>query len=178
MQDMENVNGNKQRAIFAEAWCWKRTTGKGTCMELANELQFEVAQTVGINAPIERAYDALLRRLTTENATPDNRPMPMSLEPWPGGRWFRDLGNNQGHWWGFVQVIKPPSLLEIHGPTFMSYAVAGHLQFRLTAFAGHVELMLRHRVLGFVEESHRQGIVPGWNYLLQQTKLLAEQGTP
>ncbi len=35
--------------------------------------------------------------------------MNMKLEPWPGGRWFRDLGNNTGHLWGHVQVIKPPT---------------------------------------------------------------------
>lgn len=58
--------------------------------------------------------------------------MPMILEEWPAGRWFRDLGNGQGHLWGFVPVIKPPTLIEIQGPMFMSYAVAGHLQLRLT----------------------------------------------
>ena len=41
--------------------------------------------------------------------------MPFKLEAWPGGRWFRDLGNNAGHLWGHVRVIKPPALLEISG---------------------------------------------------------------
>jgi len=100
--------------------------------------------------------------------------MPMVLEEWPGGRWFRDLGNGQGHLWGFVQVIKPPTLIEIHGPMFMSYAVAGHMQFRLMPIAGGVELSLRHRLLGPVEEAHRTGVVPGWRYLLEQTKRTAE----
>lgn len=66
--------------------------------------------------------------------------MPMVLEEWPGGRWFRDLGNGQGHLWGFVQVIKPPTLIEIQGPMFMSYAAAGHLQLRLTQIPGGTEL--------------------------------------
>ncbi|HEX3702577.1 MAG TPA: hypothetical protein VHU82_04550 [Vicinamibacterales bacterium] len=35
------------------------------------------------------------------------------LEAWPGGRWFRDLGDNTGHLWGHVQAIKPPTLPEI-----------------------------------------------------------------
>src|SRR5205823_14217866 len=57
--------------------------------------------------------------------------MNMKLEPWPGGRWFRDTGNNTGHLWGHVQVIKPPKVLELIGPTMMSYPVAGHIQYRL-----------------------------------------------
>jgi len=44
--------------------------------------------------------------------------MPMKLEAWPGGRWYRDLGDNNGHYWGTVQAIKKPTLLEICGPLF------------------------------------------------------------
>jgi uncharacterized protein YndB with AHSA1/START domain len=43
--------------------------------------------------------------------------MPMVLEARPGGRWFRDLGGNDGHFWGLVQAIKRPTLLEITGPS-------------------------------------------------------------
>ena len=100
--------------------------------------------------------------------------MPMVLEEWPGGRWFRDLGNGQGHLWGFVQVIKPPTLIEIQGPMFMSYAAAGHIQFRLTPVAGGTELYLRHRVLGMIEEAHRQGVTEGWGQFLADVKRLSE----
>ena len=141
-----------------------------------DDLTLEISQSVDINTAVGDAYKALVRRLTTENSTPDNQPLPMVLEEWPGGRWFRDLGAGQGHLWGLVQVIKPPTLIEIHGPLFMSYAVAGHIQFRLTPISGGVELSLCHRVLGLVEEDHRRGVVPGWAYLLERVKELAEQG--
>ena len=140
----------------------------------AQELTLDISQSIEINAAIGDAYKALLRRLTVESSTADNKQMPMVLEEWPGGRWFRDLGNGQGHLWGFVQVIKPPTLIEIHGPMFMSYAVAGHIQFRLTQIAGGAELSLRHRVLGMVEEAHREGVTHGWDYMLKGVKQLAE----
>ncbi|MEM9659786.1 MAG: SRPBCC domain-containing protein [Planctomycetota bacterium] len=135
----------------------------------------DVSQSISIYAAIGDAYRALLRRLTVDSATPDNRPLPMVLEQWPGGRWFRDLGGAEGHLWGFVPVIKPPTVLEICGPMFMSYPVAGHIQFQLAQVAGGVELSVRHRAIGVVEEAHREGVVPGWNNLLQQTKSLAER---
>ena len=100
--------------------------------------------------------------------------MPMVLEEWPGGRWFRDLGNGQGHLWGFVQVIKPPTLIEIHGPLFMSHAVAGHVQFRLTQISGGTELSLRHRAFGMVEDGHREDLTHGWGYMLESVKKAAE----
>lgn len=145
-------------------------------MASANDLLLDIEQAVEIQAAIGDTYRALMRRLSVDNSTPDNKPLPMVLEEWPGGRWFRDLGGSQGHLWGFVQVIKPPTLLEIYGPMFMSYAVAGHIQFRLTPIAGGVELMMRHRAFGLIEEAHREGVVPGWEHLLAQTKQIAEAG--
>ena len=47
----------------------------------------------------------------------------MKIELWPGGSWYRDLGDGNGHFWGNVQAIKRPTLLEITGPLFMSYPV-------------------------------------------------------
>src|SRR4051794_7093591 len=86
----------------------------------------EVEQQIEVKAPVAAAFEGLIRQLSEVNA------MPLVLERFPGGRWFRDLGDDAGHLWGFVQVIKPPTLLEIQGPMFMSYPVAGHVQFRLT----------------------------------------------
>lgn len=143
-------------------------------MPTREDLILDVSQSIEIESAVGSAYEALLRRLTTENSTPDNKAMPMVLEQWPGGRWFRDLGNGQGHLWGFVQVIKPPNLVEIHGPMFMSYAVAGHVQFRLTQIPGGTELFLRHQVLGAVHDDHREGLTHGWGHLLESVKKTAE----
>lgn len=137
-------------------------------------LTLDISQRTEISASIGDVYQALIHRLTDQNSTADNKAMPMVLEQWPGGRWFRDLGDGQGHLWGFVQVIKPPTLIEIHGPMFMSYAVAGHLQLRLTEISGGVELALRHRVLGEVQESHRAGVTAGWEGFVKNVKELAQ----
>lgn len=138
------------------------------------DLTLDLTQSIEIDAAIGDAWRALIRRLTEESSTPDNKPMPMVLEEWPGGRWFRDLGDRQGHLWGFVQVIKPPTLIEIQGPMFMSYAVAGHIQFRLDQISGGTELSLRHRAVGMVDDSHRQGVVLGWDNFLNGVKRLSE----
>ena len=98
----------------------------------------------------------------------------MVLERWPGGRWFRDLGDNSGHLWGHVQVIKPPRLLEICGPMFMSYAVSSHFQLRLEAEDSQTSLRLRHQILGMVDDAHRGQIDSGWAYYASAVKELAE----
>jgi hypothetical protein len=92
--------------------------------------------------------------------------MQMILEQWPGGRWFRDRGNGIGHLWGHVQVIKPPVLLELSGPMFMSYPALNHLELRLDQIAGGTKVSLRHRAIGFLDAAHREGVGKGWRHYL------------
>ena len=95
---------------------------------MATSLSEQVIQTLEvlkdeeIAAPIDIVFETILEQIGPYNETPDGTPLPMKIEPWPGGRWFRDLGNNTGHLWGHVQAIKPPTLIEIYGPLFMSYS--------------------------------------------------------
>src|SRR5687767_12145437 len=74
-----------------------------------------------IQAPVEIVWESLLEEMGPEGEMPDGSKFPRVLEARPGGRWYRDLGNEAGNLWGHVQVIKPPALLEICGPMFMSY---------------------------------------------------------
>jgi hypothetical protein len=120
----------------------------------------DVEQQIMVKASLPAAFEGLLRQLSEVNA------IPLKLERFPGGRWFRDLGEHAGHLWGFVQVIKPPTLLEIHGPLFMSYPVAGHVQFRLAEAQGGTKVSVRHRAFGLIEQAHREGVVKGWQQVL------------
>ncbi|MEC9373258.1 MAG: SRPBCC domain-containing protein, partial [Planctomycetota bacterium] len=95
--------------------------------------------------------------------------------PWPGGRWYRDLGKGVGHLWGHVQVIKPPTLIEITGPLFMSYPAINHVQYRLTAKGDHTHLTLTHRAYGLITEDHREGVRMGWDHMIQQIQELVKR---
>src|SRR5580700_143009 len=91
-------------------------------------LTLNITQEIHVRASLEVTFEALLEQLGPGNQVTDGTAMPMKLEAWPGGRWFRDLGEGNGHLWGHVQAIKKPTLLEITGPLFMSYAAANNLQ--------------------------------------------------
>ena len=98
----------------------------------------------------------------------------MKFEAWPGGRWFRDLSEGCGHLWGHVQVIKPPALIEISGPLFMSYPAISHLQYRLVERGDETTLQFLHRAIGELDPEHCERVDTGWNYQLQQIKQRAE----
>src|SRR6058998_3818494 len=63
----------------------------------------EVTKDVQIAAPVEIVFETLLEQLGPRHETAPGSPLPMKLEPWPGGRWYRDLGNSAGHFWGHVR---------------------------------------------------------------------------
>ena len=94
----------------------------------------------------------------------------MKIEAWPGGRWYRDLGNNDGHLWGHVQSIKRPTLLEITGPLFMSYPAVSNVQYRLSESDGGTLIKFRHAALGLIQDEHRKNVSKGWGSLQERIR--------
>ena len=90
---------------------------------------FTITEQITVRASLEQTFQSLIAEMGRRNQTPDGTPLPMILEPHPGGRWYRDLGGDNGHLWGFVQSIKRPTLLEIWGPLFMSTAATSNLLY-------------------------------------------------
>jgi uncharacterized protein YndB with AHSA1/START domain len=128
-----------------------------------------------IAAPIDIVFETLLEEIGPNNEGQPGTPMPMKLEAWPGGRWFRDLGNGAGHWWGSVQAIKPPSLLEICGPLFMSHPAISNVQYRLTEENGVTRLKFSHRALGYIAydpqiSEHWKLVETGWGRMLERIR--------
>ena len=83
-----------------------------------------------MKAALSSTYEGLLRQLTEGNVIPA-----LKLDAFPAVAGTATSAKARPSV-GFVQVIKPPTLLEIHGPMFMSYPVAGHLQIRLAETLG------------------------------------------
>jgi uncharacterized protein YndB with AHSA1/START domain len=133
-----------------------------------------VAQEIHVNASLEDTFAALLEQLGPENSTPEGNTFPMKLEAWPGGRWFRDLGENNGHLWGHVQALKRPTLLEFTGPLFMSYAVVSNVQYRLSEADGGTLITFHHKAFGAIQEDHRRGVTGGWAHMLESARKRAE----
>jgi len=139
-------------------------------------LTLNVTQEIHVRAPLDVTFAALLEQIGPENDTPDGQAMPMKLEAWPGGRWYRDLGDGNGHFWGVVQAIKKPTLLEITGPLFMSYPVVSNVQYRLSEADGGTLIKFHHTALGLIQEDHREGVGKGWGHIHARVKARAEAG--
>jgi len=136
-------------------------------------LTFTINQEIRVSAPLDVTFEALLEQLqSNENA--EGVSMPMKLEPWPGGRWFRDLGNDNGHLWAHVQAIKRPTLLEFCGPLFMSYGASNNVQYRLTESDGVTLITFRHSAFGLIQDDHRKNVSGGWSHMNEMVRKRAE----
>src|SRR6185503_4188310 len=124
-------------------------------------LTLNINQEIRVRASLDKTFAALLEQMGP-------------LNTWPGGRWFRDLGGNNGHFWGVVQAIKKPTLLEICGPLFMSHPVTSNLQYRLKQVGDETVITFRHTAFGLIPDDHRLGLSEGWNHLHEAVRKRAE----
>jgi hypothetical protein len=139
-----------------------------------DNLTLDLTEEVNVRASLEATFDSVLAQMGRLNETPDGKPFPMVLESWPGGRWYRDLGGDNGHLWGFVQSIKRPALLEIWGPLFMSTAATSNLLYRLSETPEGTLIKFTHTLVGPFPEEHRSRLASGWGALHARVRKAAE----
>jgi len=144
----------------------------------ANDLTMSITQEIRVNASLDATFAALLEQIGPHNEFEEGKPMPMKIEARPGGRWYRDLGNDNGHLWGHVQAIKRPTLLEITGPLFMSNAAVSNVQYRLAPVDGGTLITFKHSAMGLIPEEHRTGVQTGWAHMLDCVRRAAEKADP
>lgn len=139
----------------------------------------EIRNEMFIAASPEIVFESVLEELGPGSQMPDGKAFPMKIEPWVGGRWFRDLGETggyaYGHLWGHVQVIKAPVLLELVGPMPMSFPAINHVQYRLKPEGTGTRLSLVHKAMGLLPAELREGMPQGWQHGMDRIKLVAEE---
>ena len=135
---------------------------------------FTITEEIAVHASVDQTFQSLLSQMGRLNEAPDGTPLPMVLEPFPGGRWYRDLGSDNGHLWGFVQSIKRPALLEIWGPLFMSTAATSNLLYRLSETPDGALIKFTHMLVGPFPEEHRSRLKSGWSALHARVRKAAE----
>jgi uncharacterized protein YndB with AHSA1/START domain len=141
------------------------------------DLTLTINQEIHVQASLDVTFAALLEQLGPGNETPDGKSLSMKIEAWPGGRWYRDLGDGNGHFWANVKAIMRPTLLEFAGPLFASFPFVSNVQYRLTEVDGGTLISFRHTALGFVPAEHKAGMTKGWASMHDRVRRHAEAGS-
>ncbi len=140
-------------------------------------LTLTIDQEIHVHAPLDVAFAALLEQLGPGNKTSDGKSLNLKIEPWPGGRWYRDLGDDNGHLWAHVQAIKRPKLLEFSGPLFASFPSVSSVQYRLSEVDDGTLIVFKHTAhtaLGFISGEHKAEMKKGWALMNQGVRRYAE----
>ncbi|MEP6783113.1 MAG: SRPBCC domain-containing protein [Acidobacteriota bacterium] len=145
-----------------------------TTAQALDQPTFTITEDIFVNASLDDTFDSLITQMGRQNETPDGKPLPMIIETKPGGRWYRDLGGDSGHLWGFVQSIKRPVLLEIWGPLFMSTAASSNITYRLAEKDGGTLISFKHTLLGPPPDDPDHRMAIGWTALHARVKRIAE----
>ena len=136
---------------------------------------FTIKKSETIAAPAEVVWEAILHELGPDSGLNPETSMNFKLEAFPGGRWYRDLGDGVGHLWGYVQVIKPNKVLELTGPMFMSYAATSHVQYRLVADGTNTRLEFTHTAFGLIPPDVAASVQGGWGSQLKLIQKRAQE---
>ena len=139
-------------------------------------LTLTINQEIHVKAPMDVTFAALLEQLGPGNETPTGKSLNMKIEAWPGGRWYRDMGDGNGHFWANVKAIMRPTLLEFVGPLFASVPLYSNVQYRLSEAEGGTLIVFRHAALGFASEDQRADMNKGWTWIHERVRSLAEAG--
>ena len=132
-------------------------------------------EEIRVRASLDATFAAVLEEIGPYNELEPGKPLPMKLEARPGGRWYRDLGHENGHCWGHVQAIKRSTLLELSGPLMMSYPTVSNIQYRLTQVDGGTLIQFHHIAFGLLREEHKAGIPLIWKYTHGRLKARVEK---
>lgn len=153
------------------------STATTTISRAAEDLTLTINDEIHVKATPEVTFTALLEQLGPGMVDQKGESMNLKIEPWPGGRWYRDLGDNNGHLWAHVQSIKRGALLEFHGPLMMSIGAVSNVQYRLSAAPGGGTLIaFHHYAIGAIPEQMRTGLAGGWQQIHERLRARAEQG--
>ena len=139
------------------------------------DITFTLNQEIHVQAPLDTTFAALLDQLGPGNETPDGTSLSLKIEAWPGGRWYRDLGDGNGHLWAHVQAIKRPTLLEFTGPIFASFPLVNNVQYRLKEVDGGTLIAFRHTALGLLTNQHKLEMPKGWSSMHDRVRRQAER---
>ncbi|MGH8868965.1 MAG: SRPBCC family protein [Actinomycetes bacterium] len=127
----------------------------------------DVRTQITVGAPRAQVWDALLRvgEWWPHRFRPDGQ---VALEPWVGGRFLEDWGDEGGgSLYGQVTELAPATRLAVSGPMGMSGAVASRWTMDLVDEGEQTVVRLVHTAVGEIDDETRTSYGEGWGEVLQ-----------
>lgn len=137
----------------------------------------QIEQEIHVDAPVEKAYEALLDINGWWLHRYSDMPNSLRLEATVGGRFWetRDGSDKNGILWGWVSSIEPNDHIVFSGNIGMQGAILGNVTLCTNPQEdGTTIVTLSHEFIGTVPEGYADGFVTGWQRSLQDLKKFIE----
>lgn len=135
-------------------------------------LDFDCRLEVTIDASPHAVQRAVIEDFGQWMVSPQTgQTMALRVEPFVGGRVFRDLGEGYGHLWAHISVLKP-GLIEMVGPFASMEPCYNLIRFRMTesgsSQAPQTKLTFSHQASGSVPAEMLEGAPLGWQQVIEK----------
>ena len=113
-------------------------------------ITMDVAASITIDAPLDRTFRCFVERIGDWLlGYPSRENLDLKLEPYAGGRIYRDLPDGASIWWATVQIYKPNERLDFAGPLFVTAPSLSHVNVEFeTEPDGASRVTVHHRTIG------------------------------
>jgi len=137
-----------------------------------------IEQEVEIAAPPARVYQAALRETGSWFYVPTEESAHgrSAIEPFVGGRFWRDYGEEGGELYGHVTRLDRDALVRIAGTFGNRFASTSVVDLAIEAKGGGSVVRLSHRVSGDVPEELASEFERGWECELANLRSFVETG--
>lgn len=164
-----------------EATKGKRAAMTDKSITTATLRDIHIEQNITIQALREDVFDAVTKEISAWWSAPyfhASETKQLVLEAKVGGRFYEDIGDNEGMLLATVMFIKRPDELRMMGPMGMVGPVQGVILFQFEMKDDGTLLKLSHRMVGEVSEEIETAYSGGWQELLStRLRNYVEQGT-
>ncbi len=118
--------------------------------DAAKLITMDVAAAITIDAPLDRTFRYFVDRIGDWLlGYPSRENLDLKLEPFAGGRIYRDLPNGASIWWATVQIYRPNERLDFAGPLFVTAPSLSHVHVEFGEDTnGASRVSVHHRTIG------------------------------
>lgn len=105
-----------------------------------------------------------------------NEQPPVKLEPWAGGRFYREWDGGASELYGIVELVSPGKALRLNGSIGGTRAIASLTTIKLEESDGATVVSMTHRMAGELAEEDMVDYKAGWADELSSMKRYVETG--
>lgn len=131
-------------------------------------ISMDVSASVDLRAPRENVFRFYVNHIDRWlRGYPEGQGLDLIMEPYAGGRVYRDLPGGASVWWGTMQIYRPPERIDFAGPLFVDGPSLSHVRTDFLELDERTtRVRVHHRTMGETP-AHPELAHSAWTFHLE-----------